>query len=528
MKVQMKPYKRIALLVLLFSTCHLFAAVQEIHIGNGGGDVKDLDPQMTTANEEGNIIRNLFEGLVVKDPKTADPVPGVALKWTTSKDGKKFTFQLNPNAKWSDGTPVTANDFVYSWTRLLDPKTASENAVLAHAILNGKEFNQGKEKDPKKLGLKAVSPTVFEVTLSKPVPYFIRLISHFIFYPVPQKAIEKSGAKWTRPENIVSNGAFAMSKWETNKVVTIKKNPHYWDKEKVQLEAAHFYPLKSETEEKMFRVGKLHVVYEIPTDLLPTWEKDKTGSFHRSSVLGVYYYWFNVNKPPFDNLLVRRALTLAIDREKLTKFVTKGNQAAATAFVPPGCGGYQPKPILPKDGSDIAKAKKFLAQAGYRDGKNFPKVQLIYNTNSNIKKIAEATQAMWKENLGVDIEIVNMEWKVLLDTTHQKNFGMARASWTADYNDPTTFLNLFLSYSDSNQSGWKNDEYDRWMKEADVELSPHKRFELIKRAEAVLLAELPVLPIYYYNRSALRSPKVAGWYTNVEDVHPLKEVYIKD
>lgn len=514
------------LLLVLLAPC--FGAVQELTVGFGSGDAKDLDPQTNTSNSEGHVIRNLFEGLVIKDPRTADPIPGIALDWKVSKDGKKYTFNLNPKAKWSDGTPVTAEDMVYSWTRLLEPKTAAENATFAYNILNGKEFNQGKLKDASKLGLKALSPTVFEVTLDKTVPYFIRLISHYNFYPVPKKAIEKYGIKWTRPENMISNGPFILKSWELNKGITIVKNPQYWEKDKVQLEKVHFLVLNSETEEKMFRAGKLHSVAEIPMEKIPYWEKEGKDVFHRSLLLGTYFYWMNVNKAPLDNLLVRRALNLAIDRNKITHLVTKGNQLEATAFVPPGCGGYQPVPVLPKDGSEIKKAQKYLAQAGYRDGKGFPKIQLIYNTNSNIKKIAEATQAMWKENLNIDVEIVNMEWKVLLDTMSQKDYFIGRASWTADYNDPTTFLNLFLSHAENNNAGWKNAEFDKWMSESEVEMSPKKRLELLKRAEAVLLSELPVLPIYYFTRFTLRSPKVMGWYENVEEVHPLKEVYLKD
>ncbi len=518
--------KNLFLVFFLVSTA--FSAVQELNVGFGSGDAKDLDPQLNTSNSEGHVIRNLFEGLVTKDPQTAAPVPGLALSWKIAKDGKKITFNLNPKAKWSDGSALTAEDMVYSWRRLLDPKTAAENASFAFSILNAKNFNQGKEKDPTKLGIKAVNAITFEVTLEKPVPYFIALVSHYNFYPVPKAAIEKHGAKWTRPENMISNGPFILKSWESNKVITIVKNPQYWEKEKVQLEKINFYVLNAETEEKMFRTGKLHSVAEIPMEKIPYWEKEGKDTFKKSLLLGNYFYWMNVHKAPLDNLLVRRALNLAIDREKITKFVTKGNQEPATGFVPPGCGGYKPVPVLPKDGSDIAKAKKYLAQAGFRDGKGFPKIQLIYNTNNNIKKIAEATQAMWKENLNIDVELVNMEWKVLLDTMSQHDFSIIRTSWTADYNDPTTFLNLFLSQSENNHGGWKNPEFDKWMSESEVEMSPHKRMELLKRAEAVLLSEVPIIPIYYFTRFTLRSPKVVGWYDNVEDVHPLKEVYLKD
>jgi oligopeptide transport system substrate-binding protein len=515
------------ILIFAFLSWAALGAEQILQIGNGA-EPKDLDPQVVTGNPEGHILRNLFEGLVVKDPRTAEPREGVSEMWKFSKDGTQITFLLRQNATWSDGSPLTAEDFVYSWTRLLSPSTAAEGAFQAYAIKNGEEFNKGKITDAKQLGLRAIDARTFQVTLKYPVPYFIRLISHYNFYPVPRKAIEKHGSAWTRAGNLVSNGPFLLEKWEVNKVISLKKNPKYWDVGQVKLESVNFHATKSDVEEKLFRTGKLHSISEIPVDRVPYWAAEGKDVFHKSAYLGNYFYWFNVNHPPLDNPLVRKALNLAIDRGRITKYVTKADQAPATAFVPPGCGGYIPKPILPTDGSRIAEAKTLLAKAGYPGGKGFPKIELLYNTNENLKKIAEATQAMWKENLGIEVQLLNQEWKVYLENMNQRNFQMARAGWTADYNDPNTFLNLFLSDADENHAGWKSEKYDTLMKKADREMNQRRRLDLLKKAEAILLDELPVLPVYYYTRLTLRSPKVKGWYDNVEDAHPLKEVYLVD
>lgn len=497
-----------------------------INIGNGA-EPKDLDPHLVTGVPEHNILLNLFEPLVNKDPKTLAPIPGVAESWTISKDGKTYTFKLRADAKWSNGDPVTAQDFVYSWTRLLDPKTASEYAQQGYYIVNGKEFNTGKLKDAAQLGLKALDDTTLEVKLVNPTPFFLSLLYHHALYPVHKASIEKYGARWTRPENIVTNGAFALDKWEMNKVVSLKPNPHYWDKGVVTLAQANFFPVeKLDTEEKMFRSGELHITNEVPLEKIPTWQKDTTGAYQQFPYLGTYYYWVNVNKPPLDNKLVRKALALGFNRKNIVEFVTRGGQLPGTMFTPPGTGGFQPKAAMPEDDSRLAEAKELLKQAGYPDGKGLPTIEILYNTSDAHKKIAEALQQMWSKNLGINVKLFNQEWKVFLDTQHSKNYQLSRSGWIGDYNDPNTFLDMFVTGSGLNQAGYANKKYDDLIDAAAKERDPAKRLAIFQQAEDILLDDLPVLPIYIYTRVYLKSPAVQGWYPNIEDIHPLKYVSI--
>lgn len=498
---------------------------QAIHIGNGG-EPKDLDPHITTGVPEHHIIQNLFEPLVSKDPRTLEPIPAVATKWEVSKDGKKYIFHLRKEARWSNGDAVTAQDFVYSWTRLLKPETAAEYAYQGHYVVGGKEFNSGKLKDASKLGVKAIDEHTLEVNLVNPTPFFLSLLYHHSLYPVHKATVEKFGTKWTRPENMVSNGAFKLAKWEMNKVITLIPNPHYWDRQSVKLEEANFYPVDNlDTEEKMFRSNTLQVTNEVPLEKLPHWRGDKTGVFQNFAYLGTYFYWFNVKKAPMDNKNVRKALSLAIDRERLVSFVTKGNQMPGTMYVPPGTAGYNPIPRLPKDLSRLAEAKQLLKQAGYGEGlKKLPKIELLYNTHEGHKKIAQAIQEMWKNNLGIDVELVNQEWKVYLDSMHTGNFQVGRMGWIGDYNDPNTFLDMVMTGNGNNLANYSNPKYDAIMEQAAKERDPAKRFKYFSQAEDIILDDTPLMPIYIYTRNYLKNSSVQGWFNNIEDIHPLKYV----
>lgn len=501
-------------------------AANVINIGNGA-EPKDLDPQIVTGVPEHNILFNVFEPLVGKDPKTLDPIPGVAESWTISSDGRTYTFKLRANAKWSNGDPVTAQDFVYTWTRMLDPKTACEYAQQGYYIVNGKEFNTGKLKDASQLGLKALDDHTLEVKLVNPTPFFLSLLYHHTLYPVHKATIEKYGARWTRPENFVGNGAFTLDKWEMNKVITLKQNPYYWDKAGISIVQANYYPVeKQDTEEKMFRSGELHITNEVPLEKIPTWQKDTSGAYQQHPYLGTYFYWVNVNKPPLDNKLVRKALALGFNRKNIVEFVTRGGQLPGTIFTPPGTAGFQPRPQMPEDESRLAEAKDLLKQAGYPDGKGLPTIEILYNTSDAHKKIAEAMQQMWNKNLGVDVKLFNQEWKVYLDALRSHNFQLSRSGWIGDYNDPNTFLDMFVTGSQLNNAGYSNKKYDDLIAAAAKEQNKQRRLAIFQQAEDILLDDLPVIPIYIYTRVYLKSPVVKGWNPNIEDIHPLKYVSI--
>jgi oligopeptide transport system substrate-binding protein len=492
--------------------------------GNGS-EPATIDPALATGEIERNVINSLFEGLIQKDPAGKN-VPGVALTWDESKDRLTYTFHLRKNAKWSNGDPVTAGDFVYSWRRLLDPKTASSYAYQGFYIKGAKAFNSGKEKDPNTIGVKALDPHTLQVTLEEPTPFFIGLLFHYSLYPVHQATVEKFGDRWTRPENIVSNGAFVLDKWEVNRLIRVKKSPTYWDTAIVKLDAVEFYPVENlDTEEKMFRTKQLDITMRLPIEKVPFWKKDKSGVFQSDRILATYLYRLNVKKKPLDDKRVRQALSYAIDRKRIVELVTRGNETPATAWTPPGTGGgYDPGEILPSDGRRIPEAKKLLAAAGYPNGKGMPEIEILYNTAENHRKIAEAVQQMWKQNLGIEVKLFNQEWKVYLDSMKTGNYTVARYTWNADYNDPNTFLDMWMTKSTLNETNWGNAKYDELIVAASKESNPAKRMKHFKDAEAILLDEMPIIPVYFWSVNYLKSPQVKNYVGNLEDDHALKWV----
>ncbi len=519
--------KRALLLLALFCPPLLAAKEQVIHIGNWI-EPRDLDPQRVLSGQEMRIVENVFEPLVDLDPKTLNPIPAVAQSWTSSADGLVWTFKLRNDAKWSNGDLVTAEDFVYAWTRLLDPNTASEYAYFAYFIKNAEKFNSKKLADLNHLGIRAKDAHTLELTLESATPYLLKLLYFPSLYPAHRKTIEKFGKNWTRPENMVSNGPFVLSKWEVNKIISLKKSPTYRDKDHVTLTEVHFYPTENVmTEENMFRTGKLHVTWGIPAEKVATWKKSKKGEFQSDLLLMNHYNEFNITKKPLDDKRVRKALVLAVDRTQLVNFVTKGNEPPAYAFNPPGIGDFKPKKRLPIDGSRIAEAKKLLAEAGYKDGNGFPTVELLYSTDANLKKVAEALQEMWKRNLGVSIGIVNQEYKVFLNTLRNHDFQISMTRWGADYDDPMTFFTLYVTGGGNNTIQFNNPKYDALVTEAGKNLPQAKRMELFQQIEDLLATEAPINPLYYESHNYLVSPSVVGLPHNRLATHPLKGVSLK-
>lgn len=502
---------------------------QVLHLGNGA-EPSDLDPQITTGVPEDQIESALFEGLTAPDPKTLQPEPGVAESWKISADGKTYTFKIRANAKWSNGDKLTAKDFVYSWQRILEPALASEYAYMLYYIDKAEEYNTSKEKDFSKVGVKAQNDQTLEVRLKNSTPFFLSLLSHHSTYPVHKATIEKfgkmeaRGTQWTRPGNLVSNGPFTLKQWDMNKVVALAKNENYWDAAAVKLKGVNFYPTDSQqTEEKMFRSGELHHTNEVPLAKIETYKKENPTALRIDPYLGTYFYRVNVTKKPFDNVLVRKALAMAIDRNAIVKRVTKGGQIPAEAFTPPELAGYTANAKLPYD---VAQAKKLLAQAGYANGKGFPTTELLFNTSETHKTIAEAVQQMWRRDLNIDITLVNQDWKVYLDSQKQLNYQLSRSAWIGDYLDPNTFLDMFVTGGGNNNTGWSNKEYDVLIKKAGETKDANARLVFFQKAEEILLDEAPIMPVYTYTRVYLQRPEVRGWYANIQDRHPLKYVYL--
>ncbi|GAB1489378.1 peptide ABC transporter substrate-binding protein [Opitutaceae bacterium] len=503
---------------------------QVIHFGNLG-EPSDLDPQLVASQQDFQIILNLIEGLTAYDPVDAHPVPGVAERWETSPDGLTWTFHLRANAVWSNGDPVTAHDFVWSYQRMLSPGLGSEYSYLLHALARGADYHQGTLTDFSQVGVKALDAHTLVLTLDHPVPYLPGLLAHSAWYPVHRPTIEKfgrmdqRGTLWTRPGNFVGNGAFVLKEWKPNQVIVIAKSPTYWDRDKVRLKEAHIYPIESSTtEEASFRSGQLHVTAQVPQGKIAVYKQENPQFLQQETNLATYFYRFNVNKPPLNDVRVRRALSMAIDRKAIVERVAQGGQPPAFTLTPPNTGGYTAPAVLSED---VEAARKLLAEAGFPNGAGFPKMEILYNTTEGHRMIAEAIQQMWRRNLNLEIGLYNQEAKVWSDTMRQMDYQIARFAWVGDYLDASTFLDLMTSTSGNNQTGWSNPTYDRLVDEARRTLDQGKRFDLYREAELILMNESPIMPIYFYTRNNLRLPSVKGWYGNLLDLHPLKHVWLE-
>ncbi|MDF3127725.1 peptide ABC transporter substrate-binding protein [Kiritimatiellaeota bacterium B1221] len=501
-----------------------------LHLGNGA-EPESLDPHLTTGVPEHQIISALMEGLIREDGKTLKPKPGVAKSWEQSEDGTVFTFALREDAKWSNGDPVTAKDFVFSYRRMLSPQLGAEYAYMLYVIKNGRGFNQGLLEDPESLGVKALDDHTLEITLEQPSPYFLNMLNHYAFYPVHEPTLRKYGAvnergnPWAREGRYVGNGPFRLEEWSLKEQIFVSKSPTYWNREAMKLKGIFFYPVEDQqTEERMFRSGLLHKTGSVPLPRLPYYQKNKPGLLYSHPYLTTYYYLINTRKAPFDDVRVRQALSLSLQRELLTEKILKGGQKPAKWFTPPGTGGFQASHLLEED---LVKAKKLLADAGYPEGKGFPKFELMYNTSESHRTIAQVVQQMWKRNLGVECELVNKEWQVYMVTRRELDFDVARAGWAGDYADPHNFLDLHLSGGGNNHTGWGSEKYDRLIDKAAGTTDSEARFKLYDKAEEILLEEMPVIPIYWYTQNYLIDPSVKGWSPNILDRHDYTEVYLE-
>lgn len=504
---------------------------QILHLGNAD-EIEDLDPQAATGVPEHNIIRALFEGLVTEDPKDLSPVPGVAERWDISDDKLVYMFHLRADAKWSNGDPVTAHDFYRSYQRILNPRFASEYANMLFMVQNAEKYYQGEVTNFEEVGFKVIDERTFQITLVSPTPYFLWILGHhYSWWPVHIPTVEKfggmerKGTAWTKPQNFVGNGAFVLKDWKINQVLMVKKNPTYWDRDNVRLNEVHFYPIQSrDTEDRAFRSRQLHVTYEVHRPKMDSYKKDFADMLRMPPYLGVYFYRLNVTHPVLKDKRVRQALAMSIDRVSLVENVSKAGETPAYHVTPPNLAGYTTRARMTYD---VAAARRLLTEAGYRDGKGLPPLEIHFNTEEKHKAIAEAIQQMWRKELGVEITLVNQEWKVYLDTQDTLNFQISRAGWIGDYMDPNTFLEMWKTGDGNNDTGWGNPDYDRLIDQARVTAAPATRLELFQQAEAILLEECPVIPIYFYTKPYLIRPSVKNWFDNPLDHHPYKHVYLE-
>lgn len=504
-----------------------------LHFGLGS-EPQYLDPHLASSVSAHNVIIALIEGLVSEDPKTLKPLPGVAESWDISEDGLLYTFNLRKNAKWSNGDPVTAHDFVYSYRRILNPNLASQYASMLHGLKNARKYHEeGLKWEEAKVGAVAIDNHTLQLTLENPTPYFLELLNHYSWFPAHPPTIkkfdafEKQGTPWTRPGNYVGNGPFILSEHKVNSVIEVKKNPNYWDAETVSLEAIRFYPIESaDTEERAFRSGFLHLTQTVSPDRIDFLKQNHPEIIHFEPYLGTYFYRFNLEEPPFDDVRIRLAFNLATDRQAIVEKVTKGGQVPARCFTPPGTGGFSPESRFRFDPQEAkALIQDYLDEKGL---KSLPKIELKYNTSEGHKKVAEALQGMWKNHLGAEIQLLNMEWKVFLSTIEKQDFALARAGWIGDYVDANTFLHMWRTGDGHNNTGWSNARYDELLELAAKESDSEKRFSYFEECEKLLSEHAPILPIYFYVHVTLRSPTVKGWHPTLLDHHPYKYVRLQN
>lgn len=505
-------------------------AKQELHIGIGT-EPEGLDPHLVTGVTEHYVLLSLLEGLTTVHPKTLDIEPGVAERWDISADGLRYTFHLDPEARWSNGEPVTADDFMFSFERILTPALGAPYAYMLYSIRNAEAFNKGELTDFAKVGVKAPDPRTLTFELEAPTPYFLSLSTHYTWWPVHPPTVLAHGAmtdrisKWTKPGNFVGNGPFALKTWRLNHSIQVVKNPYYHAADTVRLNAIHFLPIAIDAEERAFRADQLHITSTVPIPRIDWYREHAPEAMHFDTYLGVYYYLINTQHGALQDARVRKALAYSIDREALTGHVLKAGQKPADHFTPPNTGGYTARARLPYDPE---LARRLLAEAGYPGGEGFPTFELLYNTSESHRTIAVAIQQMWKSELGIDIRLFNQEWKVYLATRKARDFDIARAAWIGDYLDPNTFLSLLTSDNGNNHSNWGNAAYDARIAQAAKEQNPEARFELFQQAEAILIDEMPVIPIYFYVRSTLIDEAVRGWYPNILDYHPYQDVWLEE
>ena len=501
-----------------------------IRVGNGT-EPADLDPHVVTGVQEHKIITALLEGLVTYSP-TGDTAPGVAEHWTISDDGLVYTFHLRADAKWSNGEPLTSQDFVSSFKRILTPSLGAEYAYKLFHLVGAEEFNTGKITDFAQVGAKAIDGRTLQLTLKHRTPFLLESLKHYAWFPVHIPTVEKfdgltrKGSAWTRAGNYVGNGPFNLVEWKQNQKIVVTRSPTYWDHATVKLDGIEFFAIDSpDTEERLFRTGKLDYAYSLPLGKIETYRRENTDTYRQTPYYGTYFYRLNTTRKPLDDKRVRRALALAIDRDSIIKNILRdAGQTPALNFTPPS----DQFTATARLSGDLAEAKRLLAEAGYPDGKGMPAVDILFNTLDSHRVIAEAIQQMWKTRLGINATIQNQEWKVYLDSQQTLNYQVARAGWIGDYGDPHTFLDMWTTGGGNNQTGWSNATYDRLIRSALETNTEAERMEVYQKLEAILADEVPVIPIYFYTRIYAISPKVKNWITTPLDNRAWKWVDLAD
>jgi oligopeptide transport system substrate-binding protein len=512
------------LFFLLFAACAIEPPA-ELRIVNGK-EPESLDPATVIGQADGRVVQSVFEGLTRYNPANAAPEPGLARRWEISPDGKTYTFLLRTNAQWSTGGTITAHDVVYSWFRVLDPMTAADYVGNLFYVKGAEDFHLGKNRDTNSVAIKALDDFTLRVELINPTPFFLDLCAFGTFAVVPRAAIEKHGDQWLKARPLPCSGAYELVSWRLNDRIRVKKNRFYWDAANVAVNSADFLPISSQnTAINLFVNREVDIIWDketIPTELVDV--LSRRSDFHRFNYLGTYFFRINVTRPPFNDVRVRKALVLAIDRARIAD-VLMGSGNVTNHLVPPGLPNY-----TSPQGLDFnpGLARQLLREAGFPDGNAFPRFEYLFNSSRDHEKIAVQVQDIWKRELGIHMELRPVEWKVYLNAQSSLDYDLARSAWIGDYADPNTFLDLFLDTNPNNRTGWKNGKYDELLRTANATPDLVARAKLLQEAEAILIRdELPVIPIYIYVGYNMFDPQVIHGIHNEQnprDEHPLRAI----
>lgn len=500
-----------------------------LHYENGT-EPADLDPQTVTGRPESNIIRALMEGLVTPDPETLKPMPGQAKSWEISEDGTVYTFRIRPTAKWSNGDSVTAHDFVRSYQRMLTPSLATEYSYQLYLLENGEAYNTGELTDFSQVGAKALDDHTLELTLDHATGYFLDVLHHQSWKPVHIPTVEKfggldrKGSRWTRPENYVSNGPFILKEWKPNQHILVERSPTYWGAADVKLDGVKFYPIENnDTAERMFRTGQLDTTRALPLSKIDEYRTNGQDVLQIDDFLAAAYFRVNVTRPQLQDVRVRRAIALALDRVGLTREIFRGTKSPAWHFTPKMPGFTPPNTFE----DNIEKAQALLAEAGFPGGKGLAPIEILYPTSDSGRIVCEALQAMIRTNLGLDVRLYNQEFKVYLETMQQQNYDIAWSAWVGDYPDPMTFLDMNVTDGGNNRTGWSNARYDQLVKDVQAVRDPEERAKVFYEMERLIGEECPVIPLYFYTSVYLKNPEVKGWFPTLLDIHPFQDIWLE-
>jgi oligopeptide transport system substrate-binding protein len=503
---------------------------QVLHIGNKD-EPADLDPAINTASSTSQLLASVFQGLVTFSSDGKTILPGAAASWDVSLDGLTYTFHLRPNLRWSNGAPLTAEDFRASFLRVFDPGLGAEEAGFGYAIKGSKDFTEGRSKDPLSIGIRAPDPQTLVLTLEHPAPYILVRMTLDPFYPVYMPSLDASGGRtqrggpWERPGALVSNGPFTLAEWRANAFVRVVRNPNFWDAGRVRLNEVRFYPTDDEAaEERAFRAGQLHVTRSLPKTKVPVYEEEHPGELHLLPMLRTNYLSFNVDHPPFTDPRVRRAFSLAVDRVRLVRAALGKLGTPAYSFIRPGTGGYTP----PKGFSfDPAGAGRLLAEAGFPKGAGLPPIELSLNGNTGVAlAVGEVLQQGWSRYLGVHVTLRPMEFKSYLSVIRERQFQVVMEGYSG-IPDAIDLLEFPMSGNPQNDSGSRDADYDRAFHDSEYAPDEVPRRAAFDRMEAINAEKCYFAPVYYTNRGLLVSPSVRGWRDNAIDVIDWREIYLE-